>query len=160
MSDLLHFEDVAVGDTFRFGRYEVTRDEIVAYARQFDPQVFHLDEEAAAATHFGGLISSGWHTGAMFIRMVNDHLIPRHATNGAIGFDDLKWLTPVRPGDVLSVENAIVEKTESRSRPEIGIVKIANRVVNQRGEAVMTLTSLVIYRRRQPRAAQRRAASG
>lgn len=159
MSDLLHFEDVKVGDTFRFGRYEVTRDEIVAYARQFDPQVFHLDEEAAANTHFGGLVSSGWHTGAMFIRMVNDDMIPRHATTGAIGFDDLKWLLPVRPGDVLSVENEIVEKTESRSRPEIGIVKVANRVLNDRGEVVMTLTSLVIYRR-QSRAAQRRAASG
>lgn len=148
MSDRLHFEDVCVGDSFRFGRYEVTRDEIVEYARQFDPQPFHLDEAAAERSHFGGLISSGWHTGAMFIRMVNDHMIPGHATSGAIGFDDLKWLVPVRPGDVLSVENTVVEKTESKRRRDIGIVKIANRVLNDRGDAVMTLTSLVIYRRR------------
>jgi acyl dehydratase len=100
-----YFEDVQVGDVMRFGRYEVTREEIVEYARQFDPQPFHLDEEAAKASMFGGLIASGWHTGAMFIRMVVEHMTPVHATSGAMGFDDLKWIRPVRPGDVLSVES-------------------------------------------------------
>jgi acyl dehydratase len=145
---LIYFEHVQVGDTHRFGRYEVTREEIIEYARQFDPQPFHLDEEAARRSMFGGLIASGWHTGAMFIRMLNDHAIPGSATTGALGFDDLKWLKPVRPGDVLSVETMVREKTESRSRPDIGVVKIESRVHDQRGETKMTLFSLVLYRRR------------
>lgn len=143
-----YFEDVQVGEVMRFGRYEVTREEIVEYARQFDPQPFHLDEEAAKASMFGGLIASGWHTGAMFMRMVVAHMTPVHATSGAMGFDDLKWLRPVRPGDVLSVESEIREKIESRSRPDRGTVKIESRISNQRGEVVMSLVSLVIYLRR------------
>jgi acyl dehydratase len=143
-----YFEDVQVGDVMRFGRYEVTREEIIEYARQFDPQPFHLDEEAAKASMFGGLIASGWHTGAMFIWMVVEQMTPVHATTGAMGFDDLKWLKPVRPGDVLSVESEIREKIESRSRPDRGTVKIESRIVTQRGEVVMSLVSLVIYLRR------------
>ena len=149
MSDgLIYFEDVRVGDTERFGRYEVTREEIVEYARQFDPQPFHLDEEAARQSMFGGLIASGWHTGAMLIRMLNDHSIPRAATTGALGFDELKWREPVRPGDVLTVETRVLEKTESRSRPEIGVVKVASEVRDLRGRVKMSLVSLVLYRRR------------
>ena len=148
MSGLLYFEDVNVGDTERFGHYEVTREEIIEYARQFDPQPFHLDDEAAKASPFGGLIASGWHTGAMLIRMLNDHSIPRAATTGALGFDDLKWVSPVRPGEVLSVETRVLEKTESRSRPEIGVVKVESRVANQHGELKMSLVSIVLYRRR------------
>jgi acyl dehydratase len=148
MSGPLYFEDVTVGDTERFGRYEVTREEIIEYARQFDPQPFHLDEEAAQASPFGGLIASGWHTGAMLIRMLNDHSIPRAATTGALGFDDLKWVKPVRPGDILSVETRVLEKAESRSRPEIGVVKVESRVSSQDGELKMSLVSIVLYRRR------------
>jgi acyl dehydratase len=142
------FEDVEVGEATRFGRYEVTREEIIEYARQFDPQPFHLDEEAARASMFGGLIASGWHTGAMFIRMVCDGMVPTAATSGSMGFDDLRWLKPVRPGDVLSVDSVVREKIESRSRPDRGTVKIESRVSNQRGEVVMSLVSLVIYLRR------------
>jgi acyl dehydratase len=145
---LIYFEDVQVGETQRFGRYEVTREEIIEYARQFDPQPFHVDEAAAKASTFGGLIASGWHTGAMLIRMINDHAIPGAATTGALGFDDLKWLKPVRPGDVLSAETRVIDKTESRSRPEIGVVKIDSQVLDQRGEVKMSLISLVLYRRR------------
>jgi acyl dehydratase len=148
MTGLLYFEDVKVGDTERFGRYEVTREEIIEYARQFDPQPFHLDEEAGKASPFGGLIASGWHTGAMLIRMLNDHSIPRAATSGALGFDDLKWVKPVRPGDILSVETRVLDKAESRSRPEIGVVKVESRVLNQAGELKMSLVSIVLYRRR------------
>jgi len=154
-----YFEDVAVGETTRFGRYEVTRDEIVEYARQFDPQPFHLDEEAARASMFGGLIASGWHTGAMFIRMVCDSMIPDAATSGAMGFDDLKWLRPVRPGDVLTVESEVREKVEGR-RPDRGIVKIESRISNQRGEVVMSLVSLVIYLRRPPAASSGSPSTG
>jgi len=148
VSDLVYFEDIEVGQAQRFGHYEVTREEIIEYARQFDPQPFHVDEETARRSMFGGLIASGWHTGAMLIRMVCDHAIPGTATSGALGFDDLKWLKPVRPGDVLSVETTVVEKIESRSRRDVGTVKVESRVVDQRDQAVMTLTSLVLYRRR------------
>ncbi len=148
MSERAYFEDVEVGAIQRFGRYAVTAEEIVEYARQFDPQPFHVDEEAARQSMFGGLIASGWHTGAMFISMVVAHVVPVAATTGALGFDDLKWLRPVRPGDVLSVENRIAEKIESRTRRDVGIVKVESRVLNQSEEAVMTLTSLVLYQRR------------
>jgi acyl dehydratase len=148
VSDLVYFEDVRVGETQRFGRYAVTREEIIEYARQFDPQPFHVDEEAAKRSMFGGLIASGWHTGAMFIRMVCDHAITGAATTGALGFDDLKWLKPVRPGDILSVETRVAEKIDLPSRHAVGTVKMESRVLNQQGEAVMTLTSLVLYRRR------------
>jgi acyl dehydratase len=148
VSDLVYFEDVRVGQTQRFGRYAVTREEIIEYARQFDPQPFHVDEEAAKRSMFGGLIASGWHTGAMFIRMVCDHAITGAATTGALGFDDLKWIKPVRPGDILSVETRIAEKIDLPSRHAVGTVKVESRVLNQRDEAVMTLTSLVLYRRR------------
>jgi acyl dehydratase len=144
-----YFEDVQVGETMRFGRYQVTREEIAEYARQFDPQPFHLDEEAARQSIFGGLIASGWHTGAMFIRMVCEGMVPSHATAGAKGFDDLRWLKPVRPGDVLSVESEVREKIEGR-RPDVGTVKVESRISNQRGEVVMSLVSLVLYRRRLP----------
>lgn len=145
---MIYFEDVQVGETQRFGRYEVTREEIIEYARQFDPQPFHMDEAAAKASMFGGLIASGWHTGAMLIRMINDHAIPGAATTGALGFDDLKWLKPVRPGDVLSVETRVIDKIESRSRPDIGVVRIESQVLDQRAEVKMSLISLVLYRRR------------
>jgi len=150
VSDLVYFEDIEIGEVHRFGRYEVTREEIVEYAGQFDPQPFHLDEDAAKQSMFGGLVASGWHTGAMLMRMICDHAIPGAATTGALGFDDLKWLKPVRPGDVLSVETRITEKIESRSRRDVGVVKIESRVLGQHGHAVMTLTSLVLYRRRPP----------
>ena len=144
-----YFEDLQVGDVMRFGGYEVTREEIIEFARQFDPQPFHLDEAAARESMYGGLIASGWHTGAMFIRMVTQHMTtPAHATSGALGFDDLKWLRPVRPGDVLSIESVIREKIESRSRRDRGLVKVESRVSDQRGEVVMSLVSLVIYLRR------------
>jgi len=144
----LFWEDFKVGETIEMGCHTFTESEIIEFARQFDPQPFHLDEEAARASLFGGLIASGWHTGAMFIRMVVEHMTPVHATSGAMGFDDLKWIRPVRPGDVLSVESVIREKSESRSRPDRGTVKIESRISNQRGEVVMSLVSLVIYLRR------------
>jgi acyl dehydratase len=145
---MIWFEDVEVGQVARFGRYEVTRDEVVEFARQWDPQPFHLDEAAARESFFGGLIASGWHTGAMFIRMVVDHAVAGTASVGAVGFDDLRWRRPVRPGDVLGVETEVLEKTPSRSRADLGTVRVAGRVLDQRGEVVMSLVSIVLYRRR------------
>ena len=143
-----YWEDFKIGEATALGSCAITEEEMLAFARKYDPQPFHTDPEAARQSIFGGLIASGWHTGAMLMRMVCESAIPGHATNGAIGFDDLKWLKPVRPGDVLSVENVVVEKVESRSRRDIGVVKIGGRVLNQSGDAVLSLTSLVLYRRR------------
>lgn len=143
-----YWEDFAVGEVIELGSCAITEAEVLAFARKYDPQPFHTDPEAARRSIFGGLIASGWHTGAMFIRMVVEHMTPVHATSGAMGFDDLKWLRPVRPGDVLSMESEIREKIESRSRPDRGTVKIESRISNQREEVVMSLVSLVIYLRR------------
>ena len=141
-------EDLAPGQVFTSdARAVVDAGAIKRFAGEFDPQPFHLDEEAARQSLFGGLIASGWHTGAMFIRMVVEHMTPVHATAGAMGFDDLKWIKPVRPGDVLTVESEVKEKVEGR-RPDRGTVKIESRIQNQRGEVVMSLVSLVIYLRR------------
>ena len=151
MSGRTYFEDLEVGQIREFGAYPVTRDEVVAFARQFDPQAFHIDETAAEQSIFGGLIASGWHTAAMMMRMVCDHQLDQDATLGAMGFDELRWLKPVRPGDVLSCRSVVREKTPSRSKPDRGTVKVESSVLNQDGEVVMTLTSLVLYQRR-PRA--------
>ena len=143
----LYFDDLERGDVFTTGTHELSVDDIKRFASEFDPQPFHLDEEAARQSLYGGLIASGWHTGAMFIRMVCDGMIAGNATVGAKGFDDLRWIKPVRPGDVLSVESEVREKIEGR-RPDIGTVKIESRISNERGEVVMSLVSLVLYRRR------------
>ena len=142
-----YWEDFKVGESTDLGSHSMTEAEILAFARKYDPQPFHTDPDAARRSIFGGLIASGWHTGAMFIRMVVEHMTPVHATTGAMGFDDLKWVKPVRPGDVLTVESEVKEKVEGR-RPDRGTVKIESRVQNQRGEVVMSLVSLVIYLRR------------
>jgi len=152
VTDLIYFEDVQVGDTHRFGQYAVTRGEIIEYAQQFDPQPFHLDEEAAKKSMFGGLIASGWHTGAMLIRMLCDHAIPGSATTGALGFDDLKWLKPVRPGDTLTGRTEVLETWPSRSKP-IGFIRRRNELINQHDEVVVAVVGITMYRRRPAAAA-------
>ena len=150
----VYFEDFEVGQTRAFGAYAVTEAEVVAFGRQFDPQAFHIDPDAAADTVFGGLIASGWHTCGMMMRMVCDDGLPRTAVLASPGFENLKWLRPVRPGDVLSVRSVVAEKIESKSKPDRGIIKIANTVLNQTGEAVMTITNIAFYRRRPAPAAE------
>jgi acyl dehydratase len=144
-----YFEDFQVGDTKRYGRYEVTRDEIVEFARRWDPQPFHLSDEGAAATHFGSLSASGWHTAAMTMAM-NVAVMDESdgGSLGAIGIDELRWLQPVRPGDVLSVETEVVETRASQKRPEMGSVVSVSTVYNQREEPVMRFKPIVLYRRR------------
>lgn len=144
----VYFEDFEIGQTREFGAYAVTEEEVIAFGRQFDPQPFHIDKEAAPQTMFGGLIASGWHTCAMMMRMVCDDGLPRTAVLASPGFENLKWLRPVRPGDVLSVCSVVAEKIESKSKPDRGIIKIANTVLNQAGETVMTITNIAFYRRR------------
>lgn len=148
MSGLLFFEDFQVGDVAQYGDYEVTEAEVTDYARAFDPQPFHVDPEAARASPYGGVIASGWHTGAMMMRMFCDAGHSGGTMLASPGFDDLKWLKPVRPGDRLSVRQTVKEAMGSKSRPDRGLVKLDIAVRNQAGETVMTLTTMVFIRRR------------
>jgi acyl dehydratase len=145
-----YFEDFEVGDTKRYGRYEVTRDEVIEFASRWDPQPFHLSDEAAAKTHFGALSASGWHTAAMTMAMNVAAWDEADATGslGAIGIDELRWLQPVRPGDVLHVENEVIETRASQKRPEMGSVISVTTVFNQKDEPVMRFKPIVLYRRR------------
>ena len=137
-----YFEDIAVGATARFGAYQVTREEVMDFARKYDPQPFHLDDEAAAKTHFGRLSASGWHTCAMVMSMVVANLSQnRQAGLGSPGIDELRWLKPVYPGDTLSCETEVLEKRVSASRPEMGLFKSRMTVRNQDDVAVMTMVS-------------------
>jgi len=129
---LVYFEDLEVGAKASFGAYHVTRDEVIEFASKYDPQPFHLSDEAAAQTHFGRISASGWHTCAMTMRMLVDNITERkQAGLGSPGQDELRWHRPVYPGDVLRIETELLEKTRSRSRPEMGSMKSAIRVFTQ-----------------------------
>ncbi|MBN8838975.1 MAG: MaoC family dehydratase [Sphingomonadales bacterium] len=144
-----YFEDIAVGAKSSFGNYPVTRDEVVAFAQKYDPQPFHLSDEAAAATHFGRLSASGWHTCAMVMSMLVDNLKKhRQAGLGSPGVDELRWLKPVYPGDTLRCETEVLEKRRSQSRPEMGIFKSRLTVFNQHDVAVMSMISNGLIRTR------------
>ncbi|WP_380781789.1 MaoC family dehydratase [Sphingomonas sp. R86520] len=137
-----YFEDIEVGRTASFGTYAVTREEVMDFAAKYDPQPFHLSDDAAAQTHFGRLSASGWHTCAMVMSMVVANLKEnRQAGLGSPGIDELKWMKPVYPGDTLRCETEILEKRVSASRPEMGIFKSRMRVFNQDDVMVMTFVS-------------------
>jgi acyl dehydratase len=145
------YEDMVVGTVQRFGAYAVTRDEVIAFASKFDPQPFHLDDAAAAQTHFGRLSASGWHTCGMTMSMiVANHKALGHQGLGSPGIDELRWLRPVYPGDTLSVEVEVLQKRRSASKPDRGIFHSATRVFNQDGVLVMTMTSRAMVRTRDP----------
>jgi acyl dehydratase len=144
-----YFEDVEVGERSSFGHYPVTREEVVAFAGKYDPQPFHLSEEAAAATHFGRLSASGWHSCAMMMAMMVEHMKTRdEAGLGSPGIDELRWLRPVYPGDTLRCETEVLEKRRSASRPEMGLYKSRMTVFNQDDVAVMTFVSNGMIRTR------------
>lgn len=145
---MIYFEDIAVGQVFETGDYLVEEPEIIAFGRDYDPQPFHTDPAAARASFFGGLVASGWHTAAIMMRLQVDAVINRSAVLPSPGFDDLKWLQPVRPGDRLRVRLVAAEKTPSRSKPEQGSVRFATEVRNQNDDVVMTVSQIGIYRRR------------
>lgn len=146
---MLYFEDLQVGARQSFGRYEVTREEVLAFAEKYDPQPFHLSDEAAAATHFGRLAASGWHTCAMTMSMLVAHMkVHPQAGLGAAGVDELRWLKPVFPGDVLRCETELLDKRESRSRPDMGSTRSQMTVFNQDNQPVLRFTALVLMRRR------------
>jgi len=146
---MIYFEDMEVGATREFGSYDVTREEVLDFARKYDPQPFHLSDEAAAKTHFGRIAASGWHTCAMtmavIVRAITEE---KQAGLGSPGVDELRWLKPVYPGDRITVRGKVIDKTPSRSKPEIGSVRTQTTVTNQHGEPVMRYTSIVLMRRR------------
>ena len=146
---MIYWEDLVVGAETLFGHYDVTLDEVLEFARKYDPQPFHLDEEAAAKTHFGRIAASGWHTCAMTMAVIASHVVAGgQAGLGSPGIDELRWLKPVFPGDRITVRGKIVEKTPSRSKPEIGSFRSETVVTNQDEVAVMRFTSIVLMRRR------------
>ena len=148
-----YLEDFTPGQQRRFGRYAVTRDEVIAFARAFDPQPFHLSDEGAAATHFGRLAASGWHSCAMSMAMnvAAMNTLDDAGSLGAVGVDELRWLRPVHPGDVLHCESEVLEVRPSASRPEMGSVRTRITMLDQADVAVMRYVAIVLYRRRPAR---------
>ena len=149
----IYFEDLKVGAVTEFGSYEVTREEVIDFARKYDPQPFHLSDDAAAKTHFGRLAASGWHTCAMTMAVIARYVVgDEQAGLGSPGVDELRWLKPVYPGDTLHVRGEIIETRPSQSKPEIGSFRTRTTVTNQDGVPVMTFTSIVLMQRRPPQA--------
>jgi acyl dehydratase len=144
------FEDFEPGQVYELGSKVVSEDEIVAFARQFDPQPFHLDTEAAKDSVFGGLIASGWHTGAMWMRLYVDSLLGGASGQGSSGIEELRWLAPVRPGDTLSGRLIVLEATSSERHPGRGTIRIRGEMVNQDGVTVMSMISRGRFARRSP----------
>jgi acyl dehydratase len=144
----MFFEDFEVGTTEEFGEYLVTEEEILEFASKYDPQAFHLSDEAAKATLFGGLCASGWHTCAIAMRMLVDNMPESNKSLGSPGIDELRWTRPVFPGDTLRVKTTVLSKTNSRSRPDLGSLQMQNEVFNQKNELVMSNKPIVIYRKR------------
>jgi len=148
---MIYFEDLQVGAETEFGSYEVTREEVLEFARKYDPQPFHLSDEEAAKTHFGRLSASGWHTAAMTMAVIARKVVgEKQAGLGSPGIDELRWRKPVYPGDTLNVRGKILDTTPSRSRPDMGSFRTETTVTNQNGEVVMTFQSIVLIRRRPP----------
>ncbi|MCW1381828.1 MaoC family dehydratase [Novosphingobium sp. KCTC 2891] len=146
-----YYEDLVPGSTDRFGSYAVTREEVIDFASKYDPQPFHLDDEAAKDTFFGRLSASGWHTCAMTMAMLVEELKKNEQAGlGSPGVDELRWVKPVYPGDTLSVERLLVDKRRSGSRPEMGSFRNVVTVTNQHGDVVMTMKSTGFIRTRQP----------
>lgn len=144
-----YLEDMEVGAETYFGSYEVTREEVLEFAQKYDPQPFHLSDEAAAKTHFGRIAASGWHTTAMTMAMLVKYLeSDPQASLGAAGIDELRWKIPVYPGDTLHAYGTILEVTPSRSKPDIGSIRTQTTVKNQDDRVVMQFTSIVLMRRR------------
>ena len=143
-----YLDDFTVGQVFRSGRIRVEADRIKSFAAEFDPQPFHLDPEAATHTFFRGLVASGWHTAALTMRLLADSELKPAGGIIGLGFEELRWPRPVRPGDELSLQAEVLEVRPSQSRPEQGLIKIRVTTLNQTGEAVLTQVGTLLVRRR------------
>ena len=143
-----YFEDYAVGQVFNSGRVRVDREAILAFAREFDPQPYHLDEEAGRNSVFGGLVASGWHTAALTMRLLVDSEFRPAGGILGVGVDELSWPRPVRPGDELHVRSDVLEILPSKSRPDRGMIRVRNTTLNHNEEAVQIFTGKLIVPRR------------
>ncbi len=148
ITDMRYFEDFEAGQTFELGERSIDEAEIVRFAREFDPQPFHVDPQAAKGSIYGGLIASGWHTGAILMRLVVDGLINDAASLGSTGIDEVRWHQPVRPGDQLRAKVIVMETWPSKQRPERGTVRWRFEVLNQVGNLVMSLQAYNHFGRR------------
>lgn len=149
MTSFRHFEDFAVGEVIALGSVTVGRDEVIAFAREFDPQPFHLDDEAGRASVLGGLAASGWHTCAMLMRLMCDNLLLASSCNGSPGIDELRWMRPVFPGDTLTAKAEVTSIRPSRSRPDLGIVGLRATIANQDGVVVLAMDNAILFGRRE-----------
>ena len=148
MSELF-LEDYTIGQRITESpRVRVTKDDIIAFAKQFDPQFFHLDEDAARHSIFGGLVASGWHTAALTMRLLTQRESKPAGGSVGLGFDELRWPIPVRPGDELYIESDVLDVRPSKSRPDRGLVKLRTRTLNQRGEVVQEVVANALVPRR------------
>jgi len=148
MKVVRYFEDFAPGQVLELGSRTISRESMLAFAREFDPQPFHVDEEAAKRSIYGGLLASGWHTCSLWMRILCDGLLTDTASLGSPGIDELRWLKPVRPGDTLSVRMTILEAIPSRSKPDRGLLRSLTEMRNQHGEIVLTARGLSLLGRR------------
>jgi len=142
-----YLEDFKPGEVIPLGSRTLTKEAIVGFAREFDPQAFHTDEEAAKQSAFGGLIASGWHTGSVLMRLLYDGVLRNTVSFGSPGIDEMRWLRPVRPGDTLTGRLTVLEVIPSRSKPDRGILKSLVELLNQHGEVVVTIKGMNLIRR-------------
>lgn len=154
MSEILYWEDFASGETVEIGRHTFAEAEMIEFARQFDPQPFHTDPEAAKDSFFDGLIASGWHTCAVAMRLMVQQYIGQSASAGSPGVENIRWLAPVRPGDTITYRRVILESRPSVSKPHLGLLRTRTEASNQRGEIVMTMEGWGLFRRRPAAPAQ------
>lgn len=159
-SDKIHLEDIEIGRVVSFGRLPVSKDDIIEFAKAYDPQPIHLDEEAAKKSLVGGLCASGFHTCALMMRMLADDLLLHATSQGSPGIDEVRWLKPVRPGDVLSAKLVAQEKRALASRPEIGLARLKYEMLNQKGEALMTWDTNQFLKVRHPKPVEASSAGG
>ncbi|MDR0478599.1 MAG: MaoC family dehydratase [Burkholderiaceae bacterium] len=144
-----YWEDMTVGTVRELGQVTVKREEVIEFARQFDPQPFHLDDAAAAETHFGRLAASGWHTCGMVMRVLVDNFLRYSSSLGSPGLEKVKWPKPVYPGDTLTVRQQVMEARPLNSRPNVGLVRSHLQAFNQHGQQVLLIDSYALFRRRE-----------
>lgn len=145
-----YFEDFNVGDAVELGSFSLTAEDIIEFARKYDPQPMHVDPDAARNSIYGGLIASGWHTASSYMRLLVDNVLKGTESIGSPGIDNLRWLKPVRPGDTVRAKLVVLDARASNSRPEWGIVRSRGELVNQDGELVMTAEAVNFFARRPP----------
>lgn len=143
-----YLEDFTIGQVMEFPPRTVSEDEIIAFARDYDPQPFHLDKEAAKQSLFGGLCASGWHTAGLMMRMLVDNMIGKYASMGSPGVDQLRWVKPVFPGDTLQLSGEVLNVHFSQSKPDRGVITSRYEMKNQKGEIVLTMQAKGMYARR------------